>query len=165
MDRENSLQLLTPPFWGNSDLLLFSAKEYDIRAIYCYTPLFTQNDTLVLLDPYSPTEEITTITPQNSQLSERFIAEGDLLSLIAVALPKERNKALIDEAELTIKKELRKGLLIDATRGELINLGEYALLSPENNEAIEQLMTYEDRLGVEREDIFLYMFLHNSSEA
>lgn len=163
-ENRNLPELLAPPFWGNSDVLPYTVDNIAVRTMYCYFPVFTSSGTIILVDPYEPTEEITIITPENNQISERFLADGDLLAFVAIGKPAECNDTILTEVEELLKAELRKGLQLPAKRGELLPMSSYTLLSDENREAIEQIMTYEDRLDALPEDIELYIFIHNSTE-
>lgn len=166
MSNENQLpELLSPPFWGNSDLLTFNVDSCEVRTLYCYFPVFTNNGTIIVVDPYEPTNELTTITPTNNEIAERFIVDGDLLAVCAVSKPESYSDKIGEEVIDLLKSELRKGLQIPQNRGELLSTEKFAILSKENKEALEALMTYEDRLGYESSQIEVFLFIHNSQEA
>lgn len=158
-------ELLAPPFWGNSDVLPYSVDNISIRTMYCYFPVFTSSGNIIVVDPYEPTEELTIITPENNQISERFIAEGDLIAFVAIGKPADCSETALKEVENLLKAELRKGLQLPGQRGELLSMHSFALLNEENRDAIERIMTYEDRLDALPENIELYIFIHNSTEA
>lgn len=160
----NQPELLSPPFWGNSDVLPYNIDNCSIRTMYCYFPVFTSSGTIILVDPYEPTEELTIITPDNNVIADRFIAEGDLVAFVAIGKPKGAGENTISEVVNLLKSELRKGLELPPSRGELLPMDSLPLLSEENRIAIERVMTYEDRLDVQPEDIALFLFVHNSTE-
>lgn len=164
-EEQNNPELLSPPFWGNSDILPFNVDNVEVRTMYCYFPIFTSNGSIIVVDPYEPTKEITIITPSSNEIADRFLAEGDLLAVCAIAKAEGCNETILTEVESLVKAELRKGLELPYNRGELISTENFQLLNEENRDIIESYMTYEDRLGVEPEDINLYLFIHNSTES
>lgn len=154
-------ELLVPPFWGNSDLLPFIINNHEIRTMYCYFPVFTANGTIIVVDPYEPTEEITTIVPNNNEIADRFLAEGDLLAVCAVGRVADYTETEQTELETLLKGELRKGLQLHHNRGELIHSNQLPFLTQDSIQALENIMTYEDRIS---DNIDLYLFIHNSTE-
>ncbi len=160
-------EMLTPPFWGTSDALVYDIDGVEVRALYCYIPLFREGETLVLMDPYEPTEELTTvaITPETSEFALRFRPESDLLVFCA-ASTSDYSPIKSEEISTRIATELRRGLSLPDQRGEMLNHLVFPLLSTENIEAITHLMAVEDRLWIEEDTpptAYSYeLFVHNS---
>ncbi len=155
--------LLLPPFWGNSDLLTLPIDNDEARIIYSYFPLITEENKIILLNPYDETKEVTTLSfgEREQELVNRFRPEGDLGPIIAIMT---ENSETLSEATQFATNEVRRGLELDGKRGDIISLVTASSITRENLLAIEEVMTFEDRLGVDlgAKELEIVLFVHNA---
>lgn len=173
--------LCIPPFWGISEVMPIEAQRLDLdpdqepaRFLYAWVPVISDGTTFVLLDPYSPHIEWTSIQCVGKQEAflQRFRPEGDCLAISALTLPKQEapyTAETLASARSIIATELRRGISLNFPCGELIST--HTLDIPVDiQKALSDLLGIEDRLdGAFATPPYpshcdLSFFVHNSSE-
>ncbi|ERP38975.1 hypothetical protein [Chitinivibrio alkaliphilus] len=159
--------LLIPPFWGNSDILTLTCAETPCRALYAFFPLFREAGKLVVMDALEPGRIVAEIaeTEHNRTVLHRFSPESDVLAIAAAAVAPEFQFPCREIGEF-LGREIRRGLQLPDTRGELLYLGEHPLMTGEELSSLEREMTFKDRLGItlprDASRAGVFFFVHNS---
>ncbi len=181
MSTENFPDLMVPPFWGSSDMLTFDpekmtdapevAEIIDPRGLYCFFPVFVEDWSITLLDPWNETEELVTLTfrPEFERYASFFRPDGDICAVAAYSIgfnpPKDDKEALFAKTGQAISEEIRRALMLPVNRGKAIGITPDILENPESLSILADAMSVEDRLGFAEEDYerrvrFLILF-HN----
>ncbi len=181
MNEQNLPDLLVPPFWGSSDMLTFDperftdapeiAEEIDPRGMYCFFPVFVEDWSITLLDPWNETEELVTLTfrPEFEEYADCFRSDGDICAIAAYTIgfnpPKIDREALFTKTGSRVCEEIRRSLSLPNNRGKMVALTPELLENPDAMTILADAMSVEDRLGFSEEDFgrrvrFAFLF-HN----
>ncbi|MFW5775054.1 MAG: homocysteine S-methyltransferase family protein [Chitinivibrionales bacterium] len=219
-------EMLSPPFYGTSDLLTWSAdellsgldktklfkgywrggnlpdREYQQtvqdefepvfqslceeiirdnlvqpRAVYGYFPVFTEDTTLVIVDPGDFHTELASFTfprverKKGRSLADYFYAHGDLIAVQAVTIGPELGKrasdyfqkddnysrgfylnatgsCLTENLASRVTREIQRGLFLGEKRGKRYSFGYPGLPGPQEQGSLFALLSVEERLGI-----------------
>lgn len=154
-DKDFTYDLQLPPFWGNSDILVLNENNDKpiIRVIYCYIPVITVDNSLILIDPYEETKELCQI--DGNIIKKEFSSvhpEGDFITVIAMSSDTDMYDLNIDDSLNFIANEIKRGVPLPKYKGSYTHVTDR--LSADSLDELICLLGIENRLAVDFDENF-----------